>query len=361
MRAGITIGLCAVMGIQCLRADQVVLSNGDRVTGKIVKKVGDSLTIKSDLLGEVTVKWKDVASVTTEQAVTVGIPPDKSVAGRLATEGDRVVVKGEGAREEVALAQVETVRDAEEQRKYERYRHPPLTDLWAGSADFSIASAQGNSRTLTTAFGVTAARVTDADQIGVHFNEIYSRGLVNGVVADTASAIRAGWLYNRNLTKRLFLNTFNDYEHDRFQSLDLRVVVGAGAGFALYKGERGQVDLVGGGSWNRESYSTPIVEATGTTPAQFSRNSGEGYWGDEVKWRLTKVSSFQQSFRMFDNLSNTGEYRANMDVGIDTKLWKMLSWQVTASDHYITNPAPGRKTNDLLLTSGIRFTFSRVP
>jgi hypothetical protein len=357
----VTIALCCVLCGLSLLADQVTLSNGDRVTGKVIKKQDDSLTIKSDLLGEVTVKWKDVASVTTDQPLTVGISPEKSIAGTIATAGDKMVVKGPQATEEVPMAQVGTMRDPDEQRKYERYQHPPLTDLWAGAADFSIASAQGNSRTLTTAFAVTAARITDAGKIGLYFNQIYSRGLLNGVVADTASAVRGGWQYNRNINKRMFWNTFNDYEHDRFQSLDLRLVLGSGIGFTAYKGERGELDLVAGGSWNRESYSTPLVPATDTTPAQFLRNSGEAYWGDDLRWSLTKISAFKQSFRMFDNLSNSGEYRANMDIGIDTKLWKMLSWQLTAGDRYITNPAPGRKTNDLLVSSGIRFTFSRLP
>ena len=45
-----------------------------------------------------------------------------------------------------------------------------------------------------------------------------------------ASAIRGGWKYNRNLTPRFFVTAMNDYEHDRFQNLDLRFVVGGGAG-----------------------------------------------------------------------------------------------------------------------------------
>jgi len=35
-------------------ADRVVLKNGDTLTGTVVKKVGDKLTLKSEFLGEVT-------------------------------------------------------------------------------------------------------------------------------------------------------------------------------------------------------------------------------------------------------------------------------------------------------------------
>ena len=43
-----------------LHADQVVLKNGDTITGSIVKKDGDKLTIKSEFLGEVSMPWTAV-------------------------------------------------------------------------------------------------------------------------------------------------------------------------------------------------------------------------------------------------------------------------------------------------------------
>jgi len=90
-----------------------------------------------------------------------------------------------------------------------------------------------------------------------------------------------------------------------------------------------------------------------------SRHSGEIYWGEELGFKINKASTLTQSYRMFNNLSNTREYRVNFDLGMVTKISKWFSWQVTASDRYITNPAPGRKTNDLLISSGIRLTFTQ--
>ena len=55
-----------LVSLACLNADQVTLTNGDRVSGKIVKKDKDTLSVKTDLMGEVTVKWKDVAGVSTD-------------------------------------------------------------------------------------------------------------------------------------------------------------------------------------------------------------------------------------------------------------------------------------------------------
>ena len=53
--------LCFIICLTALAsnswADQVNLSNGDRVTGKLIKKDGDNLTVKTDLMGEVVIPW----------------------------------------------------------------------------------------------------------------------------------------------------------------------------------------------------------------------------------------------------------------------------------------------------------------
>jgi hypothetical protein len=36
-----------------------------------------------------------------------------------------------------------------------------------------------------------------------------------------------------------------------------------------------------------------------------------------------------------------------------------LSWQITFSDIYISNPLAGLKGNDLLLSTGLRLTFGK--
>ena len=60
-------------------ADQITLKNGDRVTGAIVKKDGKDLTVKTDLMGVVTIPWDQVTDIKTNEALNVvltGQPPN---------------------------------------------------------------------------------------------------------------------------------------------------------------------------------------------------------------------------------------------------------------------------------------------
>ena len=121
---------------------------------------------------------------------------------------------------------ITALRNDDEQKIYERFRHPGLLDLWVINGSLSIAGARGNAETSTLMLPIKFTRASNTSRATAYFNTIRARATVAGVNAQTAKAVRGGWAYNRTLTKRIFLNGFNDYEYDKFQSLDLRTVLG---------------------------------------------------------------------------------------------------------------------------------------
>ena len=103
-----------------------------------------------------------------------------------------------------------------------------------------------------------------------------------------------------------------------------------------------------GGSYNKEFFSTGL-----------RRSSGEVLIGDELTHKVTESFSIAQRFIFYPNISDIGSYRLNWDCSAVTKLSRWLSWQVTISDRFLSNPVDGRKKNDVLYTTGLRLKFSR--
>lgn len=337
-------------------ADQVNLKNGDRVTGAIIKKDAKSITIKADLFGPVTIAWDQIESIKADQVLNVVLPEGKTVKAKLDTQGGQIAVDATDpnvADVSVPPAQIVALRNDAEQKSYERLLAPRLIDLWAGNATVGWAGTKGNAETQTFTVGATAARVTNTDKTTIYFNAIRANAQVNNQSARTAQAVRGGWGYNRNITKRMFVNTFNDYEYDRFQNLDLRFVLGGGLGFAAWRSDRGRLDLLGGAAYNREKFGPPAPDVP------FTRNSAEAYWGDDFRFRLNSRTNLTQSFRMFNNLSNTGNYRVNFDTGATTQIFKWLTWNIALSNRFLSNPVQGRKNNDFLYTTGFGVSFAR--
>ncbi len=336
-----------------VKADQVIMRNGDRVSGAFVKKDAKTLTIKSEFFGVVTLPWDQIETVKADTPITVELAGKSTVQGTLATAGDKVEVVSGGDKRQVAPADIIALRNGDEQKAYERLLAPRLSDLWAGTATIGWAGTAGNARTATWATGMNAARVTNGDKMSIYFNSIKASASVNRVNAQTAQAVRGGWGYNRNLKPRIFFNGFNDWEYDKFQNLDLRMVIGAGLGANVWKAERGRFDLLGGMAYNREKFDPvrPLLP--------FVRNGADAYWGDDFTYNLNTRTSFFQSFRMFNNVSHGDRWRMNFDTGATTQLTKWLTWNLSLSDRFLNLPSPGRKKNDFLYTTSFGIRFAR--
>ena len=89
------------------------------------------------------------------------------------------------------------------------------------------------------------------------------------------------------------------------------------------------------------------------------RNSAEANFGDNLLYKVFKGTSLNQAMRVFTNLTDTGAYRMNFDLGSSTLIKRWLGWHVTASDRFLSNPVQGRQRNDLLLSTGFRLSFAR--
>lgn len=335
-----------------LFADQVTLLNGDRITGSVVKKDTKTLTFESDVFGAIKLPWNKVQSLTTDEPVFVELSDKQTVKGTIQSKEDHVEVKTPDTLRDTTLAELVAIRNSEEQEAYERLLDPAWTRLWAGNVTLGWAGARGNAKALTFTTGLNVARVTSTDKTTAHFNAIRATALVDGISATTAQALRGGWGYNRNIASRFVWNAFNDYEYDRFQNLDLRFVLGGGLGYVAWKHERGRLDLQAGGAYDRESFAASEAQSA------FTRDSGETYVGNEFTLKLSAVTSMYQNSRFFSNLTRAGEYRFNGDFGADTKLTRWLTWNISISDRYLSNPVPGRKNHDFLYTTGIGVAFS---
>ncbi|HZU21750.1 MAG TPA: DUF481 domain-containing protein, partial [Terriglobales bacterium] len=176
-------------------------------------------------------------------------------------------------------------------------------------------------------------------------NSLRSSGTVNGTTLTTASAIHAGLRFDFNLSQKTFAFAFTDFDHDRFQQLDLRNVIGGGLGYHLVKTAATNFDLFGGGSLNQEYFTT------------LTRRSGELLAGESLDHKLSSSFSVRERLEFYPNISDIGQYRVVFDLGAIAKVTKIFSWQVDASDRYITNPVNGLKGNDLLFTTGVRVAF----
>ncbi|HZP63163.1 MAG TPA: DUF481 domain-containing protein [Terriglobales bacterium] len=335
-------------------ADQVVLSNGDRLTGTITQSDGDHLTLKTDYADQITINWSAIQEINSSQPLHVTNKDGKTVAGPVTTSNGNFVVQTSGGNVDVPKDQVTTLRSDEEQKTYEGTLRPPLSRGWSVGATAGFALTRGNSETKNLNLAFTGDRKTLHDETTLYLNSVYATNDAPlAFPTTTANTIQAGARYSHDIAKRIFAFGSADFQTDQLQTLDLRSIFTGGFGVHIIKTTKTTLDLDAGVNYTREHYSTG-----GPGNGPLIRNFPGLTLGEEFTQKLGLSTLLTEKAYVYPDIDPTGDYRLTFNVGSSTKLSKWLSWQNAFGDIYVNDPPDGKKRTDLLLTTGLNVTIT---
>jgi hypothetical protein len=345
-------------------ADQVVLKNGDRLTGSITKSDGKSLVIKTDYAGDVTVKFDAIQSIssTGDLHVTLG---GKTVVGPVTTNGDDVVVATKAAGPvEAPKASVTMLRSPAEQAAYEKSLHPGLMEGWAGGLNLGFAVTAGNSETKSLNIAFNAIRTGLHDKLLLYTNSVYAVNdkttATQPTAVTTANSIGGGLRYDHDFSPRGFGFVSGDFFANALQDLNLRSILGGGIGFHAIKNAATTLDLLAGLNYTHESFGGVPSPVPPPLTYSYSESLAALTLGDAFTHKLGKSTLITQSFLLYPDLSNTGQYRGTINLGTVTKINKWLGWQNSFGDVFDTNPpaaVPKIERNDIQFATGLNISF----
>lgn len=335
-------------------ADEVTLKNGDRVSGQIVKSEKGKVLIKTEFMGTVEVAWDEIAKLSSDKAVYLTLKDEQTVVGVINADGEQYEVQTkETGKVSLARASIAALRSEAEYNSWkseiERLKNPGLLDLWTGSLNVEFSRSRGNVETNTFTLGTRAGRTTARGSLSFGVTAIRASVNKGRGLALVANAIRGNARYSLNLTPRTYVFGRSVLEFDEFQQLDLRAVAAGGVGWYAIKNEKTMLDLFGGGAYAKEYFLAG-------TPR--NRNRPEVLVGEEFSHKFSERTQFNGALIYFKNLQ--GGTRVLFDASLVTGLNRWLSWQITFSDRYLSNPpvfVPAVKKNDTFLTAGLRITF----
>lgn len=343
--------LCVALCFLCscfLFADQIQLKNGDKLTGTITKLDSGKVTIKTDYADDVTIKWDAVSKINSDNPIYIPTANQKEVKGTTIERQDNdVVVSGPNTPEtRIPVADVSVFRGSDEEKAYQHSLHPGILQDWNGGANFGLAIASGNSDTKNVSAGLTLSRETLHDKISMYLASVYANDAI--LNATTSNAIHAGARYDHNLTKKLFAYGSADFVYDELQGLNLGSIIGGGLGYHLIDKPTTTLDILGGISWTRQAYIGGVTKSFPS--AQI---------GEEFTKHLFAKTDFKERGFFYPDLTNSSQYNAALDAGLDSTIYKRLTWNITFSDRYTSYPLPGKKDNDLIFSTGLGVTIGK--
>jgi len=210
--------------------------------------------------------------------------------------------------------------------------------------------ASGNTKATNLSLNADAVRATDQNKLSLYGNMQYARSSNQ----TTADQLRLGGRYDHNLSADLFAFGGLDFERNKFANLNLRTQLSGGLGWHVIKSPATTFDVFGGLGYVSDKYKTAMV-------IDGSSRDTYGYTslllGEESTHKLSDTTGFKQRLTLVPNLKNRGEFRANWDAGLAVAMSKSLNLNVGLGLAHNSEPGPGRKTTDTLLTTGVSVKF----
>jgi Protein of unknown function, DUF481 len=327
--------------------DKVTLKNGDRFSGTIVSGDGKTLLLKTEFAGDITIEWDAVTAIDSSQVLHLTLKDGQQLSGKVSTTDGKFVVTGPGA----AAAPAEKDSIAAVRNDVEHF--------WSGLLDTGLALTSGNSSTLSYTLATTAVRETPRDKLTVYSTYVYANDNSTPPTRTTANYFRGGVRGDLNVSPRLFVFALADFETNQLQHLNLRQVYGGGFGYHVIKNDRTTFDVFGGASYDRDSFGQYfLLNPLAFFPGQ-KTNSAEILVGEELHTKIAGRTTIGERFVFYPNMSDLGQYRYQFTATSATVIKNWLSWQVTFSDGYLSNPPFGIKSNDLLLSTGLRVVWGK--
>ena len=349
-------------------ADTLVFTNGDQLTGKFVKAVGDTITFKSDMAGELTVPFSKIKSLRSggQFAVLRKDLPAAKIRAKTGTveitDGKLAVTRPPDPIETIPSEQVAYVIDEPSYTKAFDNRGSFLSG-WNGSVTggATIVRATQNGTTVSA----SAALVREVP--GVAFLPQHNRTLFNlaeaygklttPVIPQTVppspdSVVKTNIFhtdaeYDRYFTMRMYALVDTAFDHNFSQGLQLQQLYGAGIGYTAIKQVQQQLDLKFEVHYEKQTFIGNVG----------NQNLIGALFGEAYRRNLPLKLVFTESGTVDPAFNNTNAYSAHFQAALAIPAYKRLSFAVSGADDYLHNPPFGYKNNSVQFVTGITYSL----
>ena len=223
-------------------ADEVILQNGDRLSGRIISKADGKLTLETSYAGKLEIEWAKVSHISTDEAARIVLDDDTELAGTVSSDESaqlRIVSDSDAAEQSIYMDRIAAINPPE----------IPWLKI-KGHANAGFDMDRGN---------------TDQDTYHVDAESIFrwvsdrvtvtgSGDLEKSDGDKTKQQAQLAGKYDHFFDEKWYLYSGAGFEHDKFADLDLRSTVSMGSGYQIFENDRTNLSIEAGPSYIWENY-----------------------------------------------------------------------------------------------------------
>lgn len=315
-------------------ADEVILTNGDRLSGKILEIKDGVLTLETSFSEPIKLQFEAVQQMSSSEPVELHLSDGEVLKGRITARDNRLVTLEAGPGREAVVVDL---------GKIAALNPPPKEPVtWKGNITLGGNWQDGNTDTMNVSAGALAVRRSANDRFLINF--LYNRAEDDG--RRTAENAYGRLKYDYFLSPKWYLYLNVDMLHDDFKDINFRTSVGPGIGYQIWDEENRALGLEAGLSYTSEDRDEG--EDTDWLSARIGAN---------FLYRLFERVIFTDQFVIYPNLDDTGEYTLRNDAALITDVG--ANWALRLNNIWERNsdPGPDLEKDDFTWILGLQYSF----
>jgi len=218
---------------------------------------------------------------------------------------------------------------------------PPRQPAWETLASAGLTLTKGNSDTMLANVGVTTAKKWTGNEISLGANMTY--GEASGV--NNVNNYNAFGQYNRLFSDRIYGGLKLTAVKDDIANIDYRLTVSPLAGYYFIKDAATHLSAETGPSY--------VIEGLGGV----NRSYAGLRVGERFEHKFNDRAKLWQTAEFIPQVDRFSQYLLNFELGVDSAITQQVSLRAVLQDNYNSQPARGRKANDVRLITGVAYKF----
>jgi len=334
-RFGVTlVGLLMLLGSGPGWADEVVLENGNVLTGTIEKVEGGKLILKTDYSAPVEIQVSKIKKITTDKPVDLYLSTGELLQGRVQTTADGKLAVERAPGQTPAAVDWQNVAGI---------NAPPKTPpRWRGSISIGGTQQTGNTQRKSASVGAEALYKVKAERFTARFLWNYARDKDEVTAQNTYGLLK----YDHFFSKKFYGYAAGEGWNDRFKNWRFRYVVGPGAGYQFWDDEVKFFLVEGGAAYSYEDrYSGQ------------NKDSLSARLAADLRYKFGKYLSAGDNLAIFPSLTYGGQYTLRNEAYLLSPL--SASWNLKLSNIWERNsdPAPNVLKDDFTWILALQYGF----
>ena len=321
-------------------ADEVIINNGDRLTGSVKATREDKLILETSYAGEVKVQLSNIQRIVTDKPVRIILDDNTQVTGVLsASDRTEMMIRGTGGlkHQPVSMARISSINPAKASTVQVTGQFNAGLDRDRGNTDSDQyhIDASMHLRWMNSRLNMKM----DGDLERSNNKKSKQKGRL-GIKYDYFSEAK-DFLFHR----KWYLWSGVGFEHDKFADLNLRTTTGIGPGFQIIETGRTDLSAEGGPSYIWENFKSSE-----------DNDYAAARWALKFEHQIFKSWELQvfHNHHLRWSIEDTGNYVFNSEIGLRIPIIERMQASVQFNIDRNNSPAPDTKKNDYetLITGG---------